>query len=85
MLKNLDILEDHPRYYKRREEEIVCTDGKNITCWLYFLNGFKPYLLDLPMFESYSSRGDHGLLYRERYLRDPNYNYKSEILVNSDV
>lgn len=85
MLKNLDILEGHPKYYTRREEEIVSTDGKNISCWVYFLNGFQPYLLDLQMFENYSSRGNHGLPYLERYLRDPNYNYKSEILVNSGV
>lgn len=84
MLSNLDFLEDHPKFYKRREEEIRSTATGNVTCWAYFLNGFHPYLLNLPLLENYSSSGDHGLVYCEKYLRDPHYNYKSEILVNGD-
>lgn len=84
MLTNLDILEDHPNVYLRREEEIESTVIGNVTCWTYFINGFQPYLLSLPILENYSSSGDHGLVYCGKHLRDPKYHYKFEILMNTD-
>lgn len=89
MLSNLDILEEHPTYYTRRLESIqmksLTTDEKPILCWTYFLNAAKPHLLELPMLSDYRSKGDHGLQYHERYLRDPNYNYRPEVSVNLTI
>ncbi|XP_054257624.1 putative gamma-glutamylcyclotransferase CG2811, partial [Macrosteles quadrilineatus] len=64
MLSNLDILEDYPTYYTRRKESILLDDREE-HCWTYFLNGHKPSMLQLPMMTSYSSAGDHGLVYME--------------------
>uniref|UniRef100_A0A0V0GA40 Gamma-glutamylcyclotransferase family protein n=1 Tax=Triatoma dimidiata TaxID=72491 RepID=A0A0V0GA40_TRIDM len=79
MLHNIDILEDHPRFYVRRLEDIKINDDIN-QCWTYFLPKFKPEMLNKEMFEWYSSKGPHNLVYCERYNRDPNYNHKDEIL-----
>lgn len=84
MLAKLDILEDHPNFYKRREEEIKSTVTDSMTCWTYFLTGFRSHLLNLPKFENYSSSGDHGLVYFKK-RRDPNYDLKSDILVNTGM
>ncbi|XP_046669482.1 putative gamma-glutamylcyclotransferase CG2811 isoform X2 [Homalodisca vitripennis] len=82
MLSNLDILEDYPSYYTRRLETIVMKAEGSIQeqCWTYFLNGHKPHLLELPTMASYSSLGDHGLQYMERYRRDPAYDHRLEVI-----
>lgn len=80
MLSNLDILEDYPTYYTRRKESILLDDREE-HCWTYFLNGHKPSMLQLPMMTSYSSAGDHGLVYMERYKRDPTYDFKVEVIL----
>ena len=37
-LKHLDVLEDYPKYYTRREETIVREDtGAEVKCIVYFL------------------------------------------------
>ncbi|CAG0901733.1 unnamed protein product [Cyprideis torosa] len=64
MLRNLDVLEDYPKHYTRREEPIRM-DGEE---------DFRPCLLDLPYLHTYTSNGSHGLPYVERYQRmDPTY------------
>ena len=35
-LTDLDILEGHPRTYRRELVEIVLEDGTEITAWMYF-------------------------------------------------
>ncbi|XP_013185831.2 putative gamma-glutamylcyclotransferase CG2811 isoform X1 [Amyelois transitella] len=85
MLSKLDILEDHPNYYVREIDDILVTKGdkkETVKCWVYFLKNFKPELVTWPQMESYSSKGSHGLPYMERSKRDPQYNYKIEILQN---
>lgn len=82
MLSNLDILEGYPTFYTRRIESIMMRDaGDDLPrlCWTYFLQGHKPHLLELPFLKSYSSTGDHGLPYQERYRRDPHFDYKVEV------
>uniref|UniRef100_A0A1B6LGZ0 Gamma-glutamylcyclotransferase family protein n=1 Tax=Graphocephala atropunctata TaxID=36148 RepID=A0A1B6LGZ0_9HEMI len=82
MLASLDVLEDYPTYYTRRLETIVLKDSRSSQeqCWTYFLNGHKPHLLELPTMASYSSHGDHGLQYTERYRRDPHHDYRLEVI-----
>lgn len=81
MLSKLDILEDYPNYYIRRPEPIFLeAENKTVDCWTYFLKEHKSELLNKTMFVSYDSKGDHGLVYCERYNRDPSYDYKSEVL-----
>jgi len=81
MLKNLDILEDHPIFYTRRKEPIIMEKGNSeALCWTYFLAQFKPDILKNEMFASYSSMGPHKLVYCERDLRDPSYCYKEDIM-----
>lgn len=81
MLSKLDELEDHPDYYVRRLEPIFMeTESKKIDCWTYFLKEYKNELSKQTMFPSYDSKGDHGLVYCERYNRDPNYDHKSAVL-----
>ena len=51
MLKSLDVIEDAPNYYIRRQEEIDLVDKEGqvsnpITCWLYILPDFKEELLN---------------------------------------
>ncbi|CAK1548887.1 unnamed protein product [Leptosia nina] len=70
MLANLDILEDYPKWYIREIEEIIVktpnsTKEETMKCWLYFLKNFKPDLLEMKLYESYSSNGPHGLKYLE--------------------
>jgi len=82
VLKNLDILEDHPNYYIRELHEVKCLEGNVLTmnAWIYFIKNFRPELLKQTMFEDYRSLGDHGLRYVLRYERDPSYNSRSEVL-----
>ncbi|XP_073986174.1 putative gamma-glutamylcyclotransferase CG2811 isoform X2 [Rhodnius prolixus] len=79
MLHNIDSLEDHPHFYVRRLEDIYINESIN-QCWTYFLPKIKPEMLNKEMFEWYSSSGPHNLVYCERYKREPNYNYKNEIM-----
>ncbi|XP_058053860.1 putative gamma-glutamylcyclotransferase CG2811 [Anopheles bellator] len=47
MLSRLDVLEDYPRLYERRPEEIRQeADGVVITCWIYLLQRFPERLLE---------------------------------------
>jgi hypothetical protein len=36
--------------------------------------------LEREHFAEYSSSGVHGLVYVERYQRDPSYNYKQDVI-----
>lgn len=81
MLRHLDILEEHPTFYTREIEEIeLYTKNIRSDCWIYFLKKFKPDLLEQQHFADYSSSGDHGLVYAERYQRDPSYNCKQDVI-----
>ncbi|XP_044738391.1 putative gamma-glutamylcyclotransferase CG2811 isoform X2 [Chrysoperla carnea] len=66
MLKNLDILEDHPNFYER-DQYLLKNLQTNETnqCWVYFLKKFQPYLLEKEFYTSYSNNGSHGLKYSE--------------------
>ncbi|EEC19489.1 gamma-glutamylaminecyclotransferase isoform X1 [Ixodes scapularis] len=86
MLHFLDEFEGHPQYYVRTEEEVQGVDlsGNSIrrTAWIYFLKSYKEELLSKPYLEDYSSKGDHGLEYVERYLRkvkDPKSAHREEV------
>ena len=56
--------------------------GAPTKAWIYILPNFRQSLLQLPMYTSYNNEGSHGLKYCERYLRDPNYNHRLEVLEN---
>ncbi|CAG7818967.1 unnamed protein product [Allacma fusca] len=67
MLSKLDILEEYPKLYVRREEVIlvppeVKSEGV-LNATIYFLPSFQPDLLTKPFLESYSSNGPHNLRY----------------------
>lgn len=86
VLKNLDILEDHPNYYIREPCQVRSLDeNSSITAWIYFIKNFKPELLKKQMFESYSNNGNHGLKYVSRYLRNDTVDYKTEILIGNKL
>lgn len=81
VLANLDVLEDHPKFYVREEIDFECLNGSGrVKAWIYFIKKFQAGLLNGDTFESYSSKGDHGLKYVERYLRGTDADYKREIL-----
>jgi len=81
MLKHLDILEEHPTFYTRELEQIVLfTDDVGLESWIYLLKKFKPEMLEREHFADYSSSGAHGLVYSERYQRDPSYNCKQDVI-----
>jgi gamma-glutamylaminecyclotransferase len=46
--KSLDMLEGHPRWYKREEIPVKMNNGKTLTCWIYFnpkeSNSNKPFV-----------------------------------------
>ncbi len=83
MLSNLDILEEYPKLYTRREEEINLQDnnGKVVQAFTYFLTNFQPDLLERPFLPSYESEGPHGLPYVARYIRDKAYDHRTEVKV----
>lgn len=83
MLSNLDILEEYPKLYTRREEEITLVDGTLVEAWAYFLTNFQPDLLERPFLESYESRGSHNLPYVARYIRDQAFDHRSQVKVYS--
>lgn len=77
----LDILEDHPDFYVR---DYYCVNPLNdpqnsIKVLIYVIKKFNINLLEEPFLENYSNNGSHGRKYVLRYLREDNYNYKSEI------
>lgn len=93
MLKRLDELEEHPQFYERTEETILLTPeaalkpgktfeevSESTKAWIYFLPKFKSSLLDGAMYTSYSNNGSHGLKYCEKYVRDPSYDHRKEVL-----
>ncbi|XP_018320161.1 putative gamma-glutamylcyclotransferase CG2811 isoform X2 [Agrilus planipennis] len=65
VLKNLDILEEHPDYYEREKRNVRSLNGDDeiMNVWIYFIKRFKPELLNNPMYDNYSSNGSHGLEY----------------------
>lgn len=81
VLKTLDILEDHPDFYVRDYYSVnpLNDPQKAIKVWIYAIKQFNTDLLEEPFLENYSNSGNHGRKYVLRYLRDENYNYKSEI------
>lgn len=58
LLKILDDFEEHPNYYRRREEEIEWKNCQKIKCWVYFLPKFKEEMLKLEFLSDYNSIGD---------------------------
>jgi gamma-glutamylaminecyclotransferase len=69
-LAKLDELENHPILYERQVHSFEKTDGKSIEAWIYLLREYKPEMLELEFYESYSSEGSHGKQYVPRYSRD---------------
>ncbi|XP_014613992.1 PREDICTED: putative gamma-glutamylcyclotransferase CG2811 isoform X2 [Polistes canadensis] len=78
MLTKLDELEEHPNFYERTKEDVFMAPesklkhNKNIQevgmltkAWIYFLPKFRSSLLEVPIYESYSNEGNHGLKYGE--------------------
>jgi len=85
MLSNLDILEEHPKFYVREVRPVLRSDTNTVEeCWIYFLKSFRPELLSKPFYAEYSSEGDHGLSYIEWYLREPGQPAKFEVQLNSN-
>lgn len=85
MLETLDKLECHPDYYERtiEEVEVIGQETAVTKAAVYFLKKYKPTLLEKPCFETYSSKGDHGLEYVPRYLReraDPEAKHWKEVI-----
>lgn len=82
VLEKLDILEDHPIFYKRDLYNVVPIHKPNDTdqVWIYVIKNFNHDLLKQPFLESYSSLGNHGRRYVDRYLRNDSHDYKLEIL-----
>lgn len=84
MLESLDRLEEHPNFYVREVRSVRRADtNATVDCWIYFLKKFRPQLLSQTFFSDYSSSGDHGLKYAERYLRDPNHPARNEVWLES--
>ncbi|VDL75365.1 unnamed protein product [Nippostrongylus brasiliensis] len=85
-LKALDVLEAYPSLYWRQEEKILMSDGTETTAWIYLLRKWRPdiYNVSTPMMSNYSSKGEHGREYVERYVRakdmlDSGYNLHADI------
>jgi len=62
-LKALDILEAYPRFYTRRQEEIVLSSGERMAAWTYLLPVWREELMTSEHMVSYSSKGPHGREY----------------------
>lgn len=93
MLKKLDELEEHPALYERFQEDILWAPESKLKTannidevgiltrvWIYFLPKFKASLLCGPMYSTYTNSGDHGLKYCEKYVRNPSYDHKAEVM-----
>ncbi|XP_037574094.1 gamma-glutamylaminecyclotransferase isoform X1 [Dermacentor silvarum] len=96
MLAMLDDFESHPKYYVRSEEEIELLASKSndektkkkIKAWIYFLKDYREELLQRPYLANYSSKGDHGLEYVPRYLRqaqDPKNLHTQDVLLKGAI
>ncbi|CAG9813780.1 unnamed protein product [Phaedon cochleariae] len=81
VMADLDILEDHPNFYRRKLYDVLTLNGQNTTskAWIYMIETFNPDLLNETFFENYSSLGNHGKKYVERYSRDSSYDYRREL------
>jgi len=80
MLGQLDILEDHPTYYRRRHEEVVKSGSEEtLSCWVYILVQAKEEMMSLPLLSEYRSKGDHGRPYVPREERENLTNYYSDV------
>jgi gamma-glutamylaminecyclotransferase len=86
MLSKLDILEEYPKLYTRREEPIVISEENSgsetervIHAWTYFLFQFRPEMLELPQLDIYASEGPHCLPYVSRYVRDKAVDHRLEV------
>ncbi|XP_011877196.1 PREDICTED: putative gamma-glutamylcyclotransferase CG2811 isoform X2 [Vollenhovia emeryi] len=78
MLRRLDELEEHPKFYERTEEKVLLAPeaalkpgktfeevGESTKAWIYFLPRYKSSLLHGAMYASYTNNGSHGLKYCE--------------------
>ncbi|CAI5446772.1 unnamed protein product [Caenorhabditis angaria] len=68
----LDELEAYPSLYDRQQIEIQkCSDSSIVLAWIYLLKKWKSDLLETSseMMENYSSLGEHGRPYVDRYVR----------------
>ena len=70
----LDEFEGVPDHYERRQETVELLDGdgarengceRDVSAFMYLLKRHKPFMLQLPMLEEYSSDGPHGLRFNE--------------------
>lgn len=68
-LKALDILEAYPRFYTRKEEDIIMSSGDVLKAWTYLLPVWREELFTSEHFVSYASKGPHGREYVSRYVR----------------
>ena len=58
-------------YYVRQQEDVEFEADKKVEkAWIYILMDFKEELLQRPLLANYSSKGDHGLEYVARCVRD---------------
>lgn len=83
VLADLDILEDYPKFYQRKQIQFTRLDdaaSTSITAWIYFIKQFKPSLLNNTFYESYTNHGDHDLKYVDRYTRIKDYDHKGDVL-----
>jgi hypothetical protein len=71
-MKALDILEAYPRFYTRRQEQILMTSGDTVAAWTYMLPAWREELIASEHLVSYSSIGPHGRVYVDRYVRAKN-------------
>nr|ACO11723.1 UPF0131 protein CG2811 [Caligus rogercresseyi] len=89
MLPHLDILEEHPKHYIRKQtpvkliscpkDEALTSEEEELSAWLYFLPTFRDSILELPYITEYSSKGNHGLPYKEREDRTASLDYVKEL------
>ena len=68
MLEFLDEFEGYFDYYIRLKAQVICSNtNEHLNAWIYFINRYKPEMLQLPLLSNYDSYGEHGLRYVERY------------------
>ena len=86
MLKVLDVLEDHPHFYKRRTISCVVDQDASmdkavagtINCEAYLMYNFRPELLSLPHISSYADTPERKYV-RKSGREDPNFDWHQEI------
>ncbi|GLH15236.1 Putative gamma-glutamylcyclotransferase CG2811 [Gryllus bimaculatus] len=78
MLQHLDVLQQYPDFYYRDMIEVLC-GSKKVSAFVYVLREFRPFLMEEPFLEEYSSNGDHGKRYVERAERDHTYDFTKEV------